>query len=62
MFHEYSYEVVRKFNEERLEKSHKKWQILQSTGDSYLRYEPHDAEIVEIAFGFDCDHVEQMGA
>ena len=62
MFHAYSYEVVRKFNEERLAKAHKRWQGLHPTGDDYVRNEPNDADIVEIDFGSECEHVEPMGA
>lgn len=62
MYHEYSYEVVRKFNQERRDKAQRRRVLLETTSDGYAPIVRTNAEVIEVAFGFDCGNSESIGA
>jgi len=62
VFQEYTYEVVRKFNEEKRAKAQLRRRLLESTSDGYVAYPSRDAEVVELTFGDECEHSESIGA
>ncbi|MGH8913951.1 MAG: hypothetical protein ACRDZM_05470 [Acidimicrobiia bacterium] len=59
-----TYEMVRKLNEERRERSMRKfwWRHVDSGSETTLSPWLRDAEVIELAFGTHCDAEEPLGA